>query len=142
MAKATGLGQYTELPTLDDGWYVVEIDKAEVVPTNAGDNEMLKLEAHTIDGPDQQSGDDPLNRKLFAQFPHPSTSHKDGGTRAGIQLQKVLDAADVEYDDEGNYDEEEIVGKELEFKVKTRMYEGELREEVKKVRAVGEGESA
>ena len=134
MAKATGLGQYRELPTLDNGWYTVEIDKAEIVPTRDGSNELLKVEAHTIDGPDQQSGDDPLNRKLFAQFPHPSPSHKDGGTMAGVTLQNFLDAADIGYTADGEYDENELVGREVDFKVNVRMYEGEPREEVRKTR--------
>jgi hypothetical protein len=141
MAKAAGLGGYKELPTLDPGWYTVEIDKAEVVPTKDGSNVLLKVEAHTIDGPDQNSGDDPLNRKLFAQFPHPDPSHKDGGTMAGVNLQKFLDAADVEYTSDGEYDENDLVGKEVDFKVRIRTYEGEPQEDVRKTRPAG-GESS
>lgn len=135
MARAVGLGSYEEMPVLDKDWYECEIDKSEIAETRNGDP-MLKWEMHVVDGPDQHDGQSPLDRKLFAQFPHPSPSHKDRGRMAGKQLQDALEAAGVEWDADGNYDESVAVGARVQVKVGHRQYEGETQEEVKKVRPV------
>lgn len=124
------LGSYEE-DLLSKGTYEVEVVKATIEETRNG-GEMLKLEGLVQDGPETEAGESSIGQRLFAQFPHPSRSHKDNGRYAGVQLRKACEAAGVVFDDEG-YEAEDFIGATVGFVVDHEEYEGETRVRVKRL---------
>lgn len=114
---------------LPDGWYNVTITKAELGTTKAGTGQKIDIR-YDITGPTQQG------RVLFGalNIRNPSQKAEEIGRQQLGEIMRAVGLAKVQ-------DTDELIGKSLSVKVKTKPAEGtyEARNEVAGFRAIAGG---
>lgn len=114
---------------LPDGWYNVTITKAELGTTKAGTGQKIDIR-YDITGPTHQG------RVLFGalNIRNPSQKAEEIGRQQLGEIMRAVGLAKVQ-------DTDELIGKSLSVKVKTRPAEGayEARNEVSGFKAIAGG---
>lgn len=116
-----------EFKPLLAGEYEVEIGKAELGTSPKG-NTTLKLGMVVLDGPEQEGGESPAGRNISTTIWVDETSGS---------LKNALESFGVSNDETG-WDSDDFIKSRAIAKVKQKMYDGEITNEVRKFRKIEE----
>ena len=125
--SASGLSTAPVTNVLDEGLYLVQLNKVEPMVSKQKGTPGLHMDMTIIEGAVQNgTGSSPIGRKLFYTIWLPT---EGAGNTIGLQrLAKLCKVTGVDQTDELELDL--FTGKELIVRVKHRMYNGEPQEDL------------
>lgn len=144
MPKVTVEGLYGSegaqgFPVLDNGEYLVEINKVTPSESENSPADLFNFECSIIEGPDQESGRAPDGQKVFHMIAilrpdHPKAEYRHIGID---QFKAWALAADVNVTKNDNIVVDDFIGKQVVVRLGTEESPGgDLRNKVTRVKAV------